>query len=107
LNQYCRKTTGNAFQNVSPNLYANYDNPWDDAIRKRTIAQHWVANAAGIDCRDLFDYELDQHKQPEGFDGENIEVYRVSAANMYKDDMPGALINGERYCPPLYYKVVE
>ena len=107
LNQYCRKTTGNAFQNVSPNLYANYDNPWDDAIRKRTIAQHWVANAAGIDCRDLFDYELDQHKQPEGFDDENIEVYRVSAAKMYKDDMPGALINGERYCPPLYYKVVE
>ena len=108
LNQYCRKTTGNAFMNVSPNLYANYDDPWIPAIRKRTIAQHWMANAEGIDCRDLFDYEIDQQKQPDqGFDGESVEVWRVSAANMYKDDMPGALINGERYCPPLYYKVVE
>ncbi len=108
LNQYCRKTTGNAFMNVSPNLYANYDDPWNPAIRKRTIAQHWVANATGIDCRVLFDYEIDQQKQPDqGFDGESVEVWRVSAANMYKDDMPGAAINGERYCPPLYYKVVS
>ncbi len=103
----CGKTIGFTAKNASPNIYSLYEDEWDDGIRERTIAQHWVANDNGVNCRDLFTYELDQHKQPEGFDGENVEVWRVSAANMYKTDMPGAANLGkDLYCPPLYYKVV-
>jgi hypothetical protein len=67
-----------------------------------------VANDNGVNCRDLFTYELDQHKQPEGvINKENVEVWRVSAENLYKTDMPGAANLGkDLYCPPLYYKVV-
>ena len=103
----CGKTIGFTAKNASPNLYANYDDPYKTGVIDMAVAQHWVANDNGVNCRDLFTYELDQHKQPVGFEGGNVEVYRVSAANMYKTDMPGAANLGkDLYCPPLYYKVV-
>ena len=107
-NKSCKKTTGSASDNASPNIYSLYENEWNSGIMEKTIAQHWVANDNGVNCRDLFTYELDQHKQPEGvINKENIEVWRVSAANLYKTDYPGAAnVGKDLYCPPLYYKVV-
>ena len=107
-NTSCKKTTGSASDNASPNIYSLYEDEWNTGIMERTIAQHWVANDNGVNCRDLFTYELDQHKQPEGvINKENVEVWRVSAENLYKTDMPGAANLGkDLYCPPLYYKVV-
>ena len=104
----CGKTTGSASGNASPNIYSLYNDPWNVGMREKTIAQHWVAKDNGINCRDLFNYEIDQQKQPDqGFDGESVEVWRVSAANMYKSDYNGTNPpHGELYCPPLYYKVV-
>ena len=107
-NKSCKKTTGSASDNASPNIYSLYENEWNSGIMEKTIAQHWVANDNGVNCRDLFTYELDQHKQPEGvINNENVEVWRVSAANLYKTDYPGAAnVGKDLYCPPLYYKVV-
>ena len=101
----CGKTTGSATNNVSPLLYPNYDDPYKTGIMDMTVAQHWVANDNGVNCRDLFTYELD--KQKVGVSGENVEVWRVPANKLYKTDYPGAANAGkDLYCPPLYYKVV-
>ena len=101
----CGKTTGSASNNVSPLLYPNYDDPYKTGIMDMTVAQHWVANDNGVNCRDLFTYELD--KQKVGVSGENVEVWRVPANKLYKTDYPGAANAGkDLYCPPLYYKVV-
>jgi len=107
-NKSCKKTTGSASDNASPNIYSLYEDEWNPGIMEKTIAQHWVAKDNDINCRDLFTYELDQHRQPEGvINNENVEVWRVSAENMYKTDYNGTNPpHGELYCPPLYYKVV-
>lgn len=114
LNQSCGKTKGTAWNNVSPILYSLSDNPFLDAngnstTMTQTIAQHWVANDNGVDCTSLFDYDLIQQKIPITQNGvtENVEIYKVPANKMYKTDYPGAANAGkDRYCPPLYYKVV-
>jgi len=95
---------------VSPLLYPNYDNPFDSSTMEKSIAQHWVANDNDVDCTSLFNYDIIQQKVgvTTGGVAENIEIYRVPAASMYTTDYPGAANDGkDRYCPPLYYKVVS
>ena len=108
-NKSCGKTTGSASGNASPNIYSLYNDPFNSGTIEKTIAQHWVAKDNDIDCRSLFNYDIIQQKVEVTTNGakENIEIYRVPAANMYKSDYNGTNPpHGELYCPPLYYKVV-
>jgi hypothetical protein len=108
-NKSCKKTTGTASDNASPNIYSLYEDPFNSGTIEKTIAQHWVANDNGVNCTSLFNYDIIQQKVEVTTNGakENIEIYRVPAANMYTSDYPGAAnVGKDLYCPPLYYKVV-
>jgi hypothetical protein len=108
-NKSCKKTTGSASDNASPNIYSLYDDPFNSGTMEKSIAQHWVAKDNGVNCTSLFNYDIIQQKVGVTSNGvsENIEIYRVPANKLYKTDYPGAAnVGKDLYCPPLYYKVV-